>query len=47
MASARRFCVLNIVDDVMRKCLAAVPDTSIAGRRVVRELGDELRRWLR
>jgi len=30
--------VLNIVDDVTRECLRAVPDTSISGRRVVREL---------
>ena len=34
----RRFRVLNIVDDVTRECLAAVPDTSISGLRVVREL---------
>ncbi|WP_239807512.1 IS3 family transposase [Croceicoccus hydrothermalis] len=38
MASGRRFRVLNIVDDVTRECLRAVPDTSICGRRVVREL---------
>jgi len=38
MASGRRFRVLNVVDDVTRECLAAVPDTSISGRRVVREL---------
>ncbi len=38
MASGRRFRVLNVVDDVPRECLAAVPDTSISGRRVVREL---------
>jgi len=30
--------VLNVVDDVTRECLAAIPDTSISGRRVVREL---------
>jgi hypothetical protein len=29
---------LNIVDDVTRECLAAIPDTSISGRRVAREL---------
>ena len=40
MASGRRFRVLNIVDDVTRECLRAVPDTSISGRRVVRELAD-------
>ena len=38
MASGRRFRVLNVVDNVTRECLAAVPDTSISGRRVVREL---------
>ena len=40
MASGRRFRVLNIVDDVTRECLRAVPDTSIFGRRVVRDLAD-------
>jgi len=38
LASGRRFRVLNVVDDVTRECLAAVPDTSISGHRVVREL---------
>lgn len=37
-ANGRRFRILNIVDDVTRECLAAVPDTSISGSRVVREL---------
>ena len=37
-ACGRRFRVLNIVDDVTRECLAAVPDTSIFSRRVAREL---------
>jgi putative transposase len=32
----RRFGVLNIVDDVTRKCLRAVVGTSISGKRVVR-----------
>ncbi len=32
--------MLNIVDDVTRECLAAIPDTSISGRRVARELTD-------
>jgi len=27
-----------VVDDVTRECLAAVPDTSISGHRVVRDL---------
>ena len=40
LATGRRFRVLNIVDDVTRECLRAVPDTSISGRRVVRELTD-------
>jgi putative transposase len=40
LASGRRFRVLNIVDDVTRECLRAVPDTSISGRRLVRELAD-------
>jgi transposase InsO family protein len=44
MASGRRFRVLNVVDDVTRECLAAVPDTSISGRRVVRELTDLISR---
>jgi transposase InsO family protein len=38
LASGRRFRILNIVDDVTRECLAAVPDTSISGLRVAREL---------
>jgi putative transposase len=33
----RRFRVLNIVDEVTRECPAAIPDTSISGRRVARE----------
>lgn len=38
LACGRRFRILNIVDDVTRECLAAIPDTSIPGRRVAREL---------
>jgi putative transposase len=38
LVTGRRFRVLNVVDDVTRECLAAVPDTSISGKRVVREL---------
>ncbi len=38
LVTGRRFRVLNIVDDVTRECIAAIPDTSISGRRVVREL---------
>jgi transposase InsO family protein len=37
-AWGRRFRILNIVDDVTRECLAAIPDTSISGKRVAREL---------
>ena len=37
-ACGRRFRILNIVDDVTRECLAAIPDTSIPGKRVAREL---------
>lgn len=44
MATGRRFRVLNVVDDVTRECLATVPDTSISGRRVVRELIDLIAR---
>jgi putative transposase len=38
LACGRRFRILNIVDDVTRECLAAIPDTSISGGRVTREL---------
>lgn len=34
----RRFRILAIVDDFTRECLALVPDTSISGARVAREL---------
>jgi transposase InsO family protein len=37
-ALGRRFRILNIVDDVTRECLAAIPDSSISGKRVAREL---------
>ena len=37
-ACGRRFRILNIVGDVTREFLAAIPDTSISGRRVAREL---------
>jgi putative transposase len=38
LACGRRFRILNVVDDVTRECLAAIPDTSISGVRVAREL---------
>ena len=34
----RRFRVLTIVDDVTKECLGAIPDVSLSGRRVIREL---------
>jgi len=37
-ACGRRFRILNVVDDVTRECLAAIPDVSISGKRVAREL---------
>ena len=37
-ANGRRLRILNIVDDVTKQCLGAIPDTSISGRRVAREL---------
>lgn len=42
--SGPRFRVLNIIDDVTKECLAAIPDTSISGRRVARELAEVIRR---
>lgn len=36
--------MLNIVDDVTRECLAAIPDTSISGRRVAGEMTDLISR---
>ena len=38
LANGRRFRVLTIIDDATRECLAAVPDTSLSGKRVVREM---------
>lgn len=38
LACGRRFRILNVIDEATRECLAAVVDTSISGRRVVREL---------
>ena len=34
----RHFRILNVLDDVTKRCLACVADTSISGRRVAREL---------
>jgi len=44
LASGRRFRILNVVDDVTRERLAAIPDASISGRRVARELTDLIER---
>jgi len=38
LVDGRRFRVLVIVDDFTRECLALVVDTSLSGKRVVREL---------
>ena len=38
MTDGRRFRILAVVDDCTRECLALVPDTSISGVRVAREL---------
>jgi putative transposase len=38
LADGRRFRILAVVDDFTRECLVLVPDTSLPGARVVREL---------
>mgnify|MGYP001380053347 CR=1 FL=1 len=38
VANGRRFRILNVVDDVTKECLGAIPDTSMSGKRVAREL---------
>jgi putative transposase len=38
LSCGRRFRILNLVDDVTKECLAAIPDVSLSGRRVIREL---------
>ena len=38
MSGGRRLRILVVVDDCTRECLALVPDTSISGTRVAREL---------
>jgi transposase InsO family protein len=40
----RRFRILNVVDDVTRECLGAIPDVSISGRRVARKLSHVIER---
>lgn len=44
MANGRRFRILNVIDDFSRECLAAIPDTSIPGKRVARELTAPVKR---
>jgi len=39
LANARRFRVLNVIDDYSRECVLQIVDTSISGQRVARELG--------
>lgn len=38
LASGRRIRILTVVDDFTKECLAAAPDTSIGGERLVGEL---------
>jgi putative transposase len=38
MANGRRFRVLNFTEDITHECLGAIPDTSISGHRMAREL---------
>ena len=38
LEDGRRFRVLNVIDDYSRECLALVPDTSLSGARLTREL---------
>ncbi len=38
LACGRRFRMLNVIDDYSRECLACIVDTSLSGRRVIREL---------
>jgi len=39
LACGWRFRMLNVIDDCSRECLACIVDTSLSGRRVIRELG--------
>ena len=32
-ANGRRFRILNVVDDVTKECLGAIPDSAISGKR--------------
>lgn len=44
LAMGRRFRVLDIIDAVTKECLAAIADTSLSGKRVVRELEELIAR---
>ncbi len=44
-ANGRRFRILNIVDDVTKECLGAIPDTSISGRRIA-EARSKIAAWV-
>ena len=44
LACGRRFRMPHVVDDVTRECLLAMPETSISGRRVARELATLIER---
>lgn len=47
MANGRLLRILNVVDDVTHECLAAIPDTSISGHQVARELTALIERRVR
>jgi putative transposase len=38
LACGRRFRMVNVIDDYSRECVGCIVDTSLSGRRVVREL---------
>lgn len=38
LGNGRRFRLLNVIDDFNSECLASVPDFSLSGKRVTREL---------
>lgn len=44
MTDGRRFRILEVFDDCTRECLALIPDTSLSGARVAREL-DAIMAW--
>ena len=44
LSEGRRFRIPCVVDDFTRECLALVPDTSLSGKRVTREL-DAIAAW--